>query len=102
MVKKLRKTGELGDRYRYSGRKAKILPQDRERLGALIAAQPDLTLGEIKERLNMTCSVPALHYASAAVGLTSKKDAPCRRAGPSRCCGVPPELATGAERLRAA
>ena len=48
MVKKLlqqrRKTGELGDRHRYSGRKAKILPEYRERLGALIAAQPDLTL----------------------------------------------------------
>ena len=77
MVKKLlqqrRKTGELGDRHRYSGRKAKIRPEYRERLGALIAAQPDLTLGEIKERLKMTCSVPALHYALAAMGLTFKK-----------------------------
>ena len=77
MVKKLlqqrSRTGDIAHRHRFSGRKAKILPEYRERLGTLIAAQPDLTLSEIKARLAMSCSVPALHYALVAMGLTFKK-----------------------------
>ena len=77
MVKKLlqqrSRTGDIAHRHRFSGRKAKILPEYRERLGTLIAAQPDLTLAEIKARLEMSCSVPALHYALVAMGLTFKK-----------------------------
>ncbi len=77
MVKKLlqqrRTTNELGHRHRYSGRKAKILPEYREKLATLVAAQPDLTLGQIKERLAMSCTVPAVHYALIALGLTYKK-----------------------------
>jgi len=34
-------------RHRYSGRKARILPEYREGLLALVAAQPDLTLVRI-------------------------------------------------------
>ncbi|MCX6931294.1 MAG: IS630 family transposase, partial [Verrucomicrobia bacterium] len=67
MVKKLlqqrRKTQDLGDRHRFSGRKAKVLPAYRERLEKLVAAEPDLTLAQIKARLSMSCTVPAVHYA---------------------------------------
>jgi transposase len=84
MVKKLlvqrRKTKELGHRHRYSGRKAKILPTYGDKLQALVAAQPDLTLEQIKEKLCMTCSVQAVHYALIALGLTYKKDTPRSRA----------------------
>jgi transposase len=77
MVKKLlqqrRATNDLGHRHRYSGRKAKVLPEYREKLAALVAAQPDLTLAEIREKLAMTCTIPAVHYALAALGLTYKK-----------------------------
>ena len=89
MVKKLlqqrRKTQELGHRHRYSGRKAKILPEYREKLKAVVAAQPDLTLAQIKAKLAMTCSVPAVHYALAALGLTYKKrrSAPPSKAAPT-------------------
>ena len=88
MVKKLlqqrRQTNELGHRHRYSGRKARILPEYRERLAALVAAQPDLTLAQIKEKLAMTCTVPAVHYALIALGLTYKKrrSTPPSKAGP--------------------
>ena len=62
MVKKLlqqrRKTNELGHRHRYSGRKARILPEYRDKLTALVAAQPDLTLDQIGQKLTMNCSVP--------------------------------------------
>lgn len=77
MVKKLlqqrRKTNDLGHRHRYSGRKAKILPEYRDKLASLVAAQPDLTLTQIKEKLTMPCTVPAVHYALMALGLTYKK-----------------------------
>jgi transposase len=77
MVKKLlqqrRTTNDLGHRHRYSGRKAKVLPEYRDKLAALVAAQPDLTLAEIREQLAMTCTIPAVHYALAALGLTYKK-----------------------------
>ena len=77
MVKKLlqqrRKTSELGHRHRYSGRKARILPEYRDQLEKLVAAEPDLTLAQIKEKLAMDCTVPAVHYALVALGLTYKK-----------------------------
>jgi len=77
MVKKLlqqrRTTNDLGHRHRYSGRKAKVLPEYRDKLAALVAAEPDLTLAQIKEKLAMTCTIPAVHYALATLGLTYKK-----------------------------
>jgi len=77
MVKKLlqqrSKTNDLGHRHRYSGRKAKVLPEYRDKLATLVAAQPDLTLTQIKEKLAMPCTVPAVHYALATMGLTYKK-----------------------------
>lgn len=77
MVKKLlqqrRKTNDLGHRHRYSGRKAKVLPEYRDKLATLVATQPDLTLTQIKEKLTMPCTVPAIHYALVAMGLTYKK-----------------------------
>lgn len=88
MVKKLlqqrRRTNELGHRHRYSGRKARILPEYRDKLATLVAAQPDLTLVQIKAKLAMTCTVPAVHYALVALGLTYKKrrSTPPNKAGP--------------------
>ena len=76
MMKKLqqrRRTNELGHRHRYSGRKARILPEYWDGLGALVAAQPDLTLAQIKEKLAMPRTVQAAHHALVALGLTYKK-----------------------------
>jgi transposase len=88
MVKKLlqqrSKTNELGHRHRYSGRKAKILPEYRDKLTMLVAAQPDLTLDQIRQKLTMNCTVPAVHYALVALGLTYKKrrSTPPNKRGP--------------------
>jgi len=77
MVKKLlqqrRKTKDLGPRHRYSGRKAKVLPEYRDKLKKLVAEQADLTLVEIKAKLAMSCTIQAVHYALIALGLTYKK-----------------------------
>jgi transposase len=77
MVKKLlqqrSKTGDLRVRYRFCGRKAKLLPNHGGELKALVAKEPDLTLAELKERLKLACTVPAIHQALAKIGLTYKK-----------------------------
>ena len=77
MVKKLlqqrRRTGEIGPRHYRSGRKPRILPAHRERLRALLAQKPDLTLAELRSALALACSLPAIHYVLAAMDLTYKK-----------------------------
>ena len=77
MVKKLlqqrRHTGEIGPRHYRSGRKPRILPAHRERLRALLAQKPDLTLAELRSALALACTLPAIHYVLAAMDLTYKK-----------------------------
>ena len=77
MVKKLlqqrRRTGQIGPRHHYSGRKPIILDSHRASLRALLGRKPDLTLRELRQSLALTCSLPAIHYALAAMELTYKK-----------------------------
>jgi hypothetical protein len=51
---------------------AQILPEYGAKLKTLVAEQPDLTLAQIKEKLAMACTIPAVHYALIALGLTYK------------------------------
>ena len=96
MVKKLlaqrARTGDLRARYRYCGRKAKLLPERGGEMKQLVAKEPDLTLAEIKQRLGLGCTVAAIHWVLAKMGLTYKKDAPCGRTEPSRCCASAPAV----------
>lgn len=77
MVKKLlqqqNRTGDLRPRYRFCGRKAKLLPQHGGALKALVAKEPDVTLEEMKGRLGLSCTVAAIHQVLAKLGLTYKK-----------------------------
>lgn len=77
MVKKLlqqrRRTGEIEARHRFSGRKARLMPERGQELKALVAKQPDITLAEIKESLSLKCTIPAIHQVLAKLGLTYKK-----------------------------
>lgn len=77
MVKKLlqqqSRTGDLRPRYRFCGRKAKLMPQHGGALKALVAKEPDLTLAELKQRLGLGCTVAAIHWAVTKLGLTYKK-----------------------------
>ncbi len=83
MVKKLlqqrRRTGDIGPRHRFSGRKPIILEAHRRRMRALLCKHPDLTLAELREALGLDCTIQAIHYALDAMGLTYKK----RRFGPA-------------------
>jgi transposase len=87
MVKKLlqqrRNTGDIRPRHHYSGRKPKILDSHRRRIRQLLSRQPDLTLAELREATALSCSLPAIHYALAAMNLPYKKRhfAPVSRTG---------------------
>ncbi len=85
MVKKLiqqrRHLGEIGAQHHRAGRKPRILPAHREQLRRHLAAKPDLTLAELRTVTGLDCTLPAIHYVLADMGLTFKK----RRSGrPSR------------------
>ena len=77
MVKKLlqqrRHTGDIGPRHRYSGRKPKILGGHRQQMRILLSKKPDLTLKELRSAIQLNCTLPAIHYALAEMGLTYKK-----------------------------
>jgi transposase len=81
MVKKLlqqrRRTGEIGARHHRSGRKPMILASHQRQMRRLLAKKPDLTLKELRAAVALECSLPAIHYALAKMGLTYKK----RRSG---------------------
>jgi transposase len=88
MVKKLlaqrARTGDLGQRYRYCGRKARLEPEHGRQMRALVAQEPDLTLEEIKQRLGLEYTVAAIHWVLTRMGLTYKKRRSMRpsRTGP--------------------
>lgn len=77
MVKKLlqqrRKTGDIAPRHHLAGRRPRLVPAYRERLAALVARQPDLTLTQLRDQLGMACTVPRVHQVLTAMGLTYKK-----------------------------
>lgn len=81
MVKKLlqqrRRLGEIGPLHHRAGRKPRILPVHREQFRRHLAAKPDLTLAELRAATGLDCTLPAIHYVLADMGLTFKK----RRSG---------------------
>lgn len=82
MVKKLiqqrRHTGDIAPRHRRAGRKPGVAARAARQLRALVAKKPDLTLREMRETLALDCTLPAIHYVLARLGLTYKK----RRSAP--------------------
>jgi transposase len=74
-----RRTGDLAPRHGNSGRNPKLVGTHRRQLRALLAKQPDLTLVQLQAALGVDCTVQAIHYVLAAMGLTYKK----RRSGPA-------------------
>ena len=77
MVKKLlqqrSRTGDIGPRHRYSGRKPKITAKHEKQLKRLVTKSPDMTLEELREAIEVECTVPAIYYALERLGLSLKK-----------------------------
>lgn len=83
MVKKLlqqrRRIGQIGAQHHRSGRKPLIVASHHRQLRGLLDQQADLTLKELRAATGLACSLPAIHYALAKLGLTYKK----RRSAPA-------------------
>jgi transposase len=88
MVKKLiqqrRHTGSIEPGHHRSGRKPVILGSHRRELRSLLAKKPDLTLEEIRAHLGLDCTIQAIHYVLADMGLTYKKRRSVLRSNPVR------------------
>ena len=77
MVKKLlqqrRRIGDLRPQHHRSGSKPRIVASHRQQLRTLLARKPDLTLKELRAATGLACTLPAIHYVLAKLGLTYKK-----------------------------
>ena len=78
MVKKLlqqrrQRRGDIAPQHHRSGRKPLILGEHKRQMRTLLGKKPDLTLQELRAALDLKCSLPAIHYALQAIGLTYKK-----------------------------
>jgi transposase len=89
MVKKLlqqrRRTGDIAPRHRFSGPKPRIVAVHQQQMRSLLAKKPDLTLAELRKAMRLDCTLPAIHYVLAKMGLTYKKRrfAPANRIVPT-------------------
>lgn len=101
VVQRRREHGELTPRPRIGRHPVKI---DRARLAELVAASPDATLAELRDRLGVGCSISAVWSALRSLGLSYKKrpstprsrTAPTSRsAGRSGSFGVPASTRVG-------
>ena len=81
LVQRRRKNGSLAPLTPKRPDKRKLDDDDLERLGALIAAKPDMTLAELAEALGNKASVPTVWRATRALELPLKKK---RSTPPSR------------------
>lgn len=94
LVKKLlqqrRRIGDLSSQHHRAGRKPKILSHHRQQFQRLIKEQPDMTLAELRTVTGLNCSLPAICYVLAKMGLTYTSR---QRAEPAGYCHSAERLA---------
>jgi transposase len=73
-----RETGSIAPRPQTKFR-SRVLAGQEPRLAALITAQPDLTLAELRDALPTTAALSTLWLEIDRLGLTVKKNGPRRR-----------------------
>jgi transposase len=77
LVKKLlqqrRRTGDIAPRHRFSGPKPRMVASHQQQMRVLLGKKPDLTLAELRQAMQLDCTLPAIHYVLAKMGLTYKK-----------------------------
>jgi transposase len=79
LVQRRRETGSLAPRKQTKFR-ARVLAGQEARLAALITAQPDATLAELREALRTPAALSTLWREIDRLQLTVKKNGPRRRA----------------------
>ena len=73
LERQMRKTGSVILRVNERGRKALLSKEDHKRIQAAIQAQNDITIEEIREKLNLTVSYSTVERAIRKMGYTIKK-----------------------------
>ena len=83
LVQRRRETGQVGPRQQKVFKKQALAGQE-DRLRALVDAQPDRTLAELREALPSSASLSSVCRALDRLALTLKKNRPRRRTTPAR------------------
>jgi transposase len=83
LVQRRRETGSIAPRQQTKFR-SRVLAGQEARLAALIAANPDATLAELREALATTAALSTLWLEINRLGLTVKKNGTRRRTTPAR------------------
>jgi transposase len=83
LVQRRRETGSIAPRPQTKFR-SRVLAGQEARLAALIAANPDATLAELREALATTAALSTLWLEINRLGLTVKKNGTRRRTTPAR------------------
>ena len=78
LIQRRRETGSLAPRQQTKFR-SRVLAGQEQRLAALITAQPDLTLAELRDALETTAALSTLWLEIDRLGLTVKKNRTRRR-----------------------
>ncbi len=82
LVQRRRETGEIGPRPQTKFR-TRTLADQEERLRALVTAQPDRTLAELREALPTTASLTTIWRTLGRLQFTVKKNGTRRRTTPA-------------------
>jgi transposase len=83
LVQRRRETGSIAPRKQTQFRR-RVLAGQESRLRALIAAEPDATLAELREALPTSAALSTLWYAIDRLSLTVKKNGTRRRTTTAR------------------
>jgi transposase len=83
LIQRRRETGSLAPRKQTKFRRRALAPAQEYRLAALIRAQPDATLGELRAALPTAAALSTLWRAINRLGLTVKKNRTRRRTSPA-------------------
>jgi transposase len=78
LIQRRRETGSLAPRQQTKFR-SRVLAGQEQRLAALITAQPDLTLAELRDALPTTAALSTLWLEIDRLGFTVKKNRTRRR-----------------------
>ncbi len=68
-----RQTGSIEPKPHGGGRPHKLDEADQARLLELVRQQPDATLAELRQQLNVACGLTTIHHALKRHGITRKK-----------------------------
>lgn len=73
LLRQRRETGNLAPRYGRTGGRRKILAEHQEKLREILAQRPDMTLEQMRDTLELDCTIQAIHYALLRMGYSYKK-----------------------------